>query len=72
MDCHNDAGMRVWELGWHCAKIGTLSLSKCMPGMQGDCFAKCVPEMKGCKCEMSAKIGTLSLSKCVLEFGVNL
>ena len=33
--------------------------------MQGDCFAKCVPEMLGCKCEMSAKIGTLSLSKCV-------
>ena len=43
------------------AKIGTLSLSKCMPGMQGDCFAKCVPEMKGggkCEllCEMRARI----------------
>jgi hypothetical protein len=51
MDCHNDAGMRVWGLGWHCAKSATLSLSKCMPGMQGDCFAKCEPENAVYLCE---------------------
>jgi len=33
---HKCAGMRVWKLGWHCAKS--------VPEMKGECFAKFVPE----------------------------
>src|SRR5690554_986680 len=53
MDCHNDAVMRVPTRRSSGLKSATLSLSKCMPGMQGDCFAKCVPENAVYLCEYS-------------------